>query len=62
MPWTGVFFAEMFDAPLISFSPAGPVGPFMVGSGNDINLSVQPLIMGRFLHKKIDLEEQMRNF
>ena len=47
MPWTGVFFAEMFDAPLISFSPAGPVGPFMVGSGNDINLSVQPLIMGR---------------
>ena len=40
------FFAEIFDCPLINFSPAGPIILFMTGSGNVINHSVQPYLAG----------------
>ena len=49
MPWMGpgILLSEMTDTPLITFSPAGPLPIFMEGSGNVINLSVQPLITGK---------------
>ena len=43
------FFAEIFDCPLINFSPLGPVILFMTGSGNVINHSVQPYVAVPFL-------------
>ena len=49
MPWMGpgILLSEMTDTPLITFSPAGPMPILMEGSGNVINLSVQPLITGK---------------
>ena len=38
------FFAELFDCPVINFSPAGPIPMFMKGSGNVINHSIQPYL------------------
>ena len=49
MPWTGIIFSELFNTPLITFSPAGPIKIFMGGSGNDINHNIQPLVTGTFL-------------
>ena len=43
----GILLSEMTDTPLITFSPAGPMPILMEGSGNVINLSVQPLITGK---------------
>ena len=43
------FFAEIFDCPLINFSPLGPIILFMTGSGNVINHSVQPYVAVPFL-------------
>ena len=40
------FYAEIFDCPLINFSPAGPIILLMTGSGNVINHSVQPYLAG----------------
>ena len=43
---SNAFYAEIFDCPLINFSPAGPIILFMTGSGNVINHSVQPYLAG----------------
>ena len=40
-------FAEIFNCSLITWSPAGPVPMFMWGTGNVINLSVQPSLMNQ---------------
>ena len=37
---------QVFDCPLVTFSPAGPFPQFLYGTGNIINLSVQPLVQG----------------
>ena len=42
-PANGIF-AEIFDCPVINFLPTGPISYTMVGSGNDINHSVQPYV------------------
>ena len=41
------FLADVFDCPLITWSPAGPVPIFIRGSGNVINLSVQPMVTNK---------------
>jgi len=41
MPANAIF-ADIFDCPLINFSPVGPIILFMTGSGNVVNHSVQP--------------------
>ena len=46
---TNAFFAEIFDCPLINFSPAGPIVLLMTGSGNVINHSVQPYLAIPFI-------------
>jgi len=46
---TGAFFAEYFDCPIIQFSPAGPFPSLLQGTGNVINLSIQPLISLPFM-------------
>merc|ERR1712179_457955 len=46
---SGAFFAEYFDCPIIQFSPAGPVHFQMVGTGNIMNPSIQPLITSPFI-------------
>merc|ERR1712215_79502 len=46
---SGAFFAEYFDCPIIQFSPAGPVPFQMVGTGNIMNPSIQPLITSPFI-------------
>jgi len=44
---TGAIFAELFDCPIILFSPNTP---FMIkGTSNEINYSVQPLITSPFI-------------
>ena len=43
---SNALYAEIFDCPLINFSPAGPIILFMTGSGNVINHSVQPYLAG----------------
>jgi len=62
MPWMGpgILLSEMTDTPLITFSPAGPLPIFMEGSGNVINLSVQPLITGRYI-EPMTLKERLMN-
>ena len=43
MTGTGAFLADYFDCPIALFSPIGPmVGNFLIGTGIDINFSVQP--------------------
>ena len=42
-------FAEIFNCTLITWSPAGPVPIFIAGTGNVINLSVQPTLMNKFI-------------
>ena len=39
--YSGSFFAEYFDCPIIQFSPAGPVPWLMQGTGNVFNPSTQ---------------------
>jgi len=46
---SGAIFAEYFDCPIIQFSPAGPVPFQMVGTGNIMNPSIQPLITSPFI-------------
>ena len=43
------YLADVFNCSLITWSPAGPVPMFMTGSGNVINLSVQPMIMTKYI-------------
>jgi len=60
MPMGNSMFAEIFDCPLIAFSPAGPI-PFMLGgSGNIINLNVQPLQTARYI-EPMSLSERLIN-
>ena len=42
-------FAEIFDCPVINFSPASPIIIFMGGSGNTINHSIQPYLAVPFI-------------
>ena len=41
--------AEIFNSSFITFSPAGPVPWLLSATGNDINLSVQPLLTSSFI-------------
>ena len=41
MPANAIF-ADIFDCPMINFSPLGPIILFITGSGNVVNHSVQP--------------------
>ena len=41
--------AEIFNSSLITFSPAGPVPWLLAATGNEINLSVQPLLTSGFI-------------
>ena len=43
---TGAFLADHFDCPIALFSPIGPMGLNVPGTGIDINLSVQPSVTG----------------
>jgi glucuronosyltransferase len=43
------FFAELFDCPIIQFSPAGPMSLMMKGTTNVINNSIQPFITAPFI-------------
>ena len=49
-------FAEIFDCPVINFSPVSPIILFMGGSGNTINHSIQPYIAVPFLEPMTFLE------
>ena len=43
MTSSGAFLADHFDCPIALFTPIGPmVGNFLIGTGIDINFSVQP--------------------
>ena len=54
------YIADHFDCPIIVFCPNGPF-PFLIhGSGNVINLSVQPLITGRFI-EPMNFAERLGN-
>ena len=44
VPWMFLYLPEVFDCPLITFSPAGPIPTLIAETGNEINLSIQPLI------------------
>ena len=44
VPWMFLYLPEVFDCPLITFSPAGPIPTLLAETGNEINLSIQPLI------------------
>ena len=44
IPWQFLYLPEVFDCPFISFSPAGPLPSLIKETGNEINLSIQPLI------------------
>ena len=46
---TGAFLADKFDCPIVLFSPPGPISFVMDGTGNVINLSVQPSSMTRYI-------------
>lgn len=46
---SGAFFGEYFDCPIIQFSPAGPVPFQMLGTGNIMNPSIQPLLTSPFI-------------
>merc|ERR1711936_30601 len=43
------YLAELFNCSLITWSPSGPVPMFMAGTGNVINLSVQPMLMNKYI-------------
>ena len=43
------YLAEVFNCTLITWSPSGPVPMFMAGTGNVINLSVQPMLMNKYI-------------
>merc|ERR1719300_575753 len=43
------YLAEVFNCTLITWSPSGPVPMWIVGTGNVINLSVQPMLMSKFI-------------
>ena len=43
---TGAFLADHFNCPIALFSPIGPMGLNVPGTGIDINLSVQPSVTG----------------
>ena len=55
------FFAEIFDCPLIHFSPLGPVILFITGSGNVVNHSVQPYVAVPFLEPMTFLQRLGNN-
>jgi len=43
------YVAEVFNCTLITWSPSGPVPMFIAGTGNVINLSVQPMVMNKYI-------------
>jgi hypothetical protein len=46
---TGAFLADHFDCPIIHFTPSGPIPMSLSGTGNVINLSVQPIHLSPFI-------------
>ena len=54
------FLADIFDCPIVLFSPIGPFSFGMAGTGIDINLSVQPSIRGTYLEPMTFLQ-RVRN-
>ena len=47
--WFFLYLPEVFDCPFISFSPSGPTPQLLTGTGNEINLSIQPLVSARYI-------------
>ena len=53
-------FAEIFDCPVISFMPAGPVGFMMTGTTNVINHSVQPSLIAPLI-EPMSFTDRLKN-
>ena len=60
IPWQFLYMPEVFDCPLITFSPAGPLPSLLADSGNEINLSIQPLINLPFI-EPLTFSERIKN-
>ena len=60
IPWQFLYMPEVFDCPLITFSPAGPLPTLIAGSGNEINLNIQPLINANHI-EPMTLAERIQN-
>ena len=60
VPWQFLYMPEVFDCPLITFSPAGPLPTLIADTGNEINLSIQPLINARHI-EPMTLPERIQN-
>ena len=68
-PQQHCLLAERFNSSLIMFSPAGPVPWLLAQTGNEINLSVQPLLTSSFIEPmsfvqrlKNHIESYIRHF
>ena len=59
MPGNAIF-AEIFNCPVIFFSPAGPITIFMKGTTNVINHSIQPFLTVPFI-EPMTFSERMKN-
>ena len=57
---TGAFLADVFDCPILLISPAGPISFVMEGTGNEINLSIQPSSMSRSI-EPLSFFERLEN-
>jgi len=55
------FFAELFDCPMITFMPAGPISFMMGGTGNVINHSIQPSLTSSFI-EPMTFKERIQNW
>ena len=47
--WFFLYLPEVFDCPFISLSPSGPQPQLLSGTGNEINLGIQPLVSARYI-------------
>lgn len=54
--------AEIFSSSLILFSPAGPVPWLLTKTGNEMNLSVQPLITSSFIEPMTFVQRLLNHF
>ena len=62
---TGALFAEIFDCPIILFSPNGPflAGPFLTqGTNQVINYNVQPLLAAPFIEPMTLMQRLANHF
>jgi len=58
----GAFFAEYFDCPIIQFSPTGPFPVQMLGTGNVMNPSIQPLLTSQFIEPLTFYQRLLNHF